>query len=42
MKQDFTKGITPHIPRNFVLALTGYNYFATANLYTYFIQVLSF
>ena len=36
------RGISVHMPRNFVLALTGYNYFTSVNIYTYVAQCLAF
>ena len=39
---EFFKGIKAHIPRNFVLALTGFNYFTSINIYTYLIKGCAF
>jgi hypothetical protein len=40
--KEFFKGITGHIPRSFLLSLTGFNYFSSVNIYTYLIQNLAF
>ena len=40
--KEFLRGITAHVPRNFILALTGFNYFSSVNLWTYLLQNLAF
>lgn len=40
--KEFYRGITAHIPRSFILALTGFNYFSSVNIYTYLVQNLAF
>ena len=32
---DFVNGITVHLPRTFLLSLTGFNYWSSANFYSY-------
>jgi hypothetical protein len=40
--KELYRGITAHIPRSFILALTGFNYFSSVNIYTYLVQNLAF
>ncbi|CDW86920.1 UNKNOWN [Stylonychia lemnae] len=39
---EILKGITAHIPRNFLLAMTGFNYFSSVNIFAYLGQTLAF
>eukprot|EP00347_Sterkiella_histriomuscorum_P014589 403360307 len=39
---EIPKGITAHIPRSFLLSLTGFNYFTSVNIQTYYFQTLLF
>lgn len=36
------RGLSVHIPVNFLLAFTGYNYFTSTNIYTYLFTQLTF
>ena len=39
---DFLNGITVHLPRSFILSLTGFNYWSAANIYSYLATQLTF
>ena len=36
------RGTTAYVPRNFILAMTGYNYFSAINIYSFYAQMLLF
>lgn len=36
------RGASVHVPVNFIMAFTGFNYFSSINYYTYVMQMLSF
>ena len=38
---DFMNGITLHLPRSFLLSLTGFNYWSAANIYSFLATQLS-
>ena len=38
----FSRGMSAYLPRNFILAMTGYNYSNSVNMYTYMSSMLFF
>jgi hypothetical protein len=39
---QLARGITAHLPRSFLLSMTGYNYFNSVNVYNYIASMLCF